>query len=495
MAIFPVAWRKYDILQSVQLALLISIAMGPESTLNQLKASVSADRLPSSFGVYYKNTLVALCHALEDHILQSSDGRPENSPLVLVTFQQGKWYLQEADRYWELAQKSRQVAIAAVSDSGFHTHQTGGLDNVSLVDIDPSDSWVQEWNLIILAPSYAAMVLCHELGNEEYWEGMHPARDVERKFYGLWTFERDLVKATADITISKIERYDAALAEQLRAKMAEIGTCSDCPPADLSGVVSRIVTYLQSSQEQLVATHRQTRELWDLEGQAKRLNRNITANKLQAFLRMAQRVDERDPYNPVASLQVSALSETLGQILDISTIQLRRLRLAGLLFRIGLSEAPSDVFTRTIEELDERSPTFWRDRGSIGAQLLTSMPELKPVIEIVNYQLEYWNGGGRPDGLQGGEIPLESRILGLVGFFQELTQPRGDRPALPLSEALEACEKLSESRFDPALVAALTSLVRLAEVGMLQLPQQPSQIPTVWLEEAVEGQTNSEVVS
>ena len=400
--------------------------------------------------------------------------------------------MQEADRYGELAQKSRHVAIAAVSDSGFHTHDTGGLDNVSLVDIDPSDSWVEEWNLIILAPSYSAMVLCHELEQGEYWEGMQPTRDVERKFYGLWTFERDLVSAAAEISISKIESYDGELGQRLRAQMAEIGTCVDCPPADLSGVVSRIVTYLQSSQEQLVATHRQTRELWDLEGQAKRLNRNITANKLQAFLRMAQRVDERDSFNPMASLQVSALSETLGQILDISTIQLRRLRLAGLLFRIGLSEAPSEVFTLPAEELDQRSPTFWRDRGTIGAQLLASMPELKPVINIVNHQLEYWNGSGRPDGLQGGEIPLESRILGLVGFFQELTQPRGERPALSLSEALETCEKLSDSRFDPALVTALTSLVRLAEVGMLQLPQQPSQIPTVWLEEAV-GQTESEV--
>ena len=473
--------------------------MRPESTLNQLKTSLPAGRLPSSFGVYYKNTLVALCHALEDHILQTAAGKGStepadiHSPLVLVTFQQGKWYLQEADRYLDIAAKSRHVAIAAVADSGFRSHPTGERDNVSLVDLDPSDPWAEEWNLIILAPSYSAMVLCHELEEREYWQGMQPARDVERKFYGLWTFERDLVEKAAEISAQRLQPYDSNLAARLSSEIANIGTCSDCPPADLSGVVSRIVTYLQSSQEQLVATQRQTRELWDLEGQAKRLNRNITANKLQAFLRMAQRVDERDPFNSAASSQVSALSETLGQILDLSTIQLRRLRLAGLLFRIGLSEAPSEVFTLKAEELDERSPTFWRDRGSIGAQLMSSMPELKPVVTIVNHQLEHWNGSGRPDGLQGGEIPLESRILGLVAFFQDLTQPRGDRAALSPNDALAECEKLSDSRFDPAIVTALTTVVRLAEVGMLQLPQQPSQIPTVWLEEAVEGSIKSEI--
>ena len=83
--------------------------MQPESTLNQLKASQPNGQLPSSYGVYFKNTLVALCHALEDHIQEASAASPEHQPLVLVTFQQGKWYLQEADRYFELAQCSQHV--------------------------------------------------------------------------------------------------------------------------------------------------------------------------------------------------------------------------------------------------------------------------------------------------------------------------------------------------------------------------------------------------
>ncbi|MBC7823439.1 MAG: metal-dependent phosphohydrolase, partial [Candidatus Parcubacteria bacterium] len=52
---------------------------------------------PLNFGVYYKNTLVSLCHALEDCILTCS-----SAPLVVTAFQRGKWYLQEADRYSEL---------------------------------------------------------------------------------------------------------------------------------------------------------------------------------------------------------------------------------------------------------------------------------------------------------------------------------------------------------------------------------------------------------
>ena len=126
--------------------------MQPEATLNQLKASCPDGLLPSSYGVYFKNTLVALCHALEDHILEGDPSDEAAKPLVLVTFQQGKWYLQEAERYFDISMRSREVAVAAVPDSGFGTHRTSELEQVDLVDLDPGDSMVQEWNLVILAP-------------------------------------------------------------------------------------------------------------------------------------------------------------------------------------------------------------------------------------------------------------------------------------------------------------------------------------------------------
>ncbi|WP_353258944.1 HD domain-containing phosphohydrolase [Prochlorothrix hollandica] len=463
--------------------------MQPESTLNQLKVRLPDGQLPPSYGVYFKNTLVALCHAMEDHILQSDQEDTQQQPLVLVTFQQGKWYLQEADRYFDIAQKSQRVTIAALPDSGFEAHRTSELEGVDLVQLRDDDSLVEEWNLVILAPGYTAMVLCHELSPEEYHADSVPEVDIERKFYGLWTFDRTLVETAVTILIERMRPYNAPLADTLSQLQAHIATSPIAAPVDLSGVISRIVSYLQNSQEHLVTVNRQTRGMWELEGQALRLNRNLTANKLQAFLRMAQRVDERDRTNPVASLQVSALSETLGQLLDLSTLRLRRLRLAGLIFRIGLAEAPLEVFTRTTSELDSSVYAFWNDRALLGARLLSTMPELDPITTIVKHQLEYWDGSGRPDGLKGEAIPLESRIVGLVSYFQELTQERGDRLALSLSEALERCQEYRGNRFDPNLVDSLTTVVRLTEMGMMELPQRPSQLPTVWLEETPSEKT------
>jgi len=457
--------------------------MDAESTLNQLKAVTASGQLPSSYRVYFKNTLIALCHALEDHILQRSDDAPDQQPLVLVTFQEGKWYLQEAERYFEIAQCSQEIVVAACADSGFDTHRTSQLPNVSLVELDPLDSAVNEWNLIIVAPGYTAMLLCHEVSVEEYQADSQPQNDVERKFYGLWTFDRTLVEDAASILIERLRPYNEALADRCIQVQKSLSVDPNVAPVDLTGVVSRIVNYLQDSQEQLITANRQTRELRELEGQALRINRNLAANKLQAFLRMAQRVDERDRNNPVASLQVAALSETLGQILDLPTLRLRRLQLAGLLFRIGLAEAPVEIFQSPASQLQESELVTWNNRASLGGQLLAAMAELEPIQHIVSHQLENWDGSGKPEGLKGEEIPLESRILGLVAYFQELTQARGDRPALSLLGALERCKQRSGTRFDPSLLDHLNTVIRLTELGMMQLPAQPSQLPKIWLEE------------
>jgi response regulator RpfG family c-di-GMP phosphodiesterase len=167
----------------------------------------------------------------------------------------------------------------------------------------------------------------------------------------------------------------------------------------------------------------------------------------------------------------------------LPALQLRRLRLAGLLFRIGLVSAPNEVFDRTSDKFDQGTLSFWRDRSFIGSQLLQAMPEIAPVAEIVKHKLENWDGSGRPEGLRGEEIPVASRILGLVACFQDLTQPRGDRPALSLTAAWERCRELSGTRFDPALVETLGNVVRLAEMGLMELPTRPSQLPNIWLED------------
>lgn len=264
------------------------------SILQQLETAHRHSTRPIRFGVYYKNTLVSLCHALEDHILTE-----DSTPLVITAFQQGKWYLQEAERYADIAKCSREIVIMAAEDTGFAEHPTSQLPNVDLVALDSADPVAQEWHLIILSPEYTAMVLCQELSEADYGAGGVPDSDLERKFYGLWTFEPELVQETAELAIAHIQQYNPELAKKLTAHQDTIQSSLGAPK-HLNAVVSRVVDYLQTGQEHLSIPTA-------LRQQA--LDRNLVSNEIQAFLRMAQLMDMADVNNPMAAAEVVALSE------------------------------------------------------------------------------------------------------------------------------------------------------------------------------------------
>lgn len=437
------------------------------SILQQLATAHPAEKRPLNFGVYYKNTLIALCHALEDCILASN-----SAPLVITAFQRGKWYLQEAERYSQLAKCSDQVVIMAAPDTGFAEHPTSQMPNVALVGLDAADPVAQEWHLMILSPSYTAMVLCQELTAADYGASGQPTADLERKFYGFWTFEPALVQETVEIAIAHIGRYNPELQQKLLDKMQAIAaTAPAAPPDDLGAIVSRVVDYLQTSQLDTSLS---------ICTQHKELDNNLISNELQAFLRLAQLIDLADTDNQMAAAEVAALAETMGQLLELPAWQLKRLRLAGLLHRV----APWSVSVQYGEA--PSCPLI------PAAQVLRTMPRMRAIAQIINHLSEWWNGNGQPAGLAGEEIPLESRILGLVADFQQrATQlqashtSRGvETPESVLGEALAECRRSSGDRWDPKLVNTLELLVMGLQQG-LSLPVTPPKISGgMWLIDA-----------
>ncbi|MFM7366598.1 MAG: DICT sensory domain-containing protein, partial [Sphaerospermopsis kisseleviana] len=64
--------------------------------------------------IYFKSSLTALSHAMEDQVLAGSD-----RPLVIATFQRERFYRQEAHRYLRIAGKTDQVYVLAVPETDF----------------------------------------------------------------------------------------------------------------------------------------------------------------------------------------------------------------------------------------------------------------------------------------------------------------------------------------------------------------------------------------
>ncbi|NER46771.1 MAG: metal-dependent phosphohydrolase [Symploca sp. SIO1A3] len=444
------------------------------SILQKLDTAHRGGKRPLNFGVYYKNTLIALCHALEDFILES-----DSAPVMITAFQQGKWYLQEADRYGDIAQKSSHVVIMATRDTGFVEHPTSQRSNVDLVSLEPSDPVAQEWHLMILSPKYTAMVLCQELSESDYGAQGQPEHDIERKFYGFWTFEPNMVLEAVQMAIAHIGSYNQDLEKALTAQVQQITAAVTEEQDDLGVVVHRVVDYLQDSQKHLSELEQTNPNTSDFYQQA--LDENLISNEMQAFLRMAQLIDQANAVNPMVAAEVAALSEAMGQLLDLPAWQLKRLRLAGLLH--GL--VPS-LGTEIISGDDGPSCPLVS-----GVQALRAMPQLRAIAQIITHQTERWDGTGIPAELAYDAIPLESRILGLITEFQrhinqQRISPAGEDTVAPsheenLSQALAECQALSGKAFDPKLIDALGLMVMGMQQGMNLQATQPKIASGMWL--------------
>ena len=111
--------------------------------------------------------------------------------------------------------------------------------------------------------------------------------------------------------------------------------------------------------------------------------------------------------------------------------------------------------------------------SSLGRDIVqgAGMPE---IAEWVLYLHESWDGSGYPHKLEGDEIPLASRVLGVADAFEAMTSSRLYRRGMPVEKALTELENSAGKQFDPNVAQRMVDLIRggaipLGEIGVLDV--------------------------
>ena len=139
----------------------------------------------------------------------------------------------------------------------------------------------------------------------------------------------------------------------------------------------------------------------------------------------------------------------LGQKLKVP--QLWQLELAATLSQIGYVAVPRDLVRKVLmgEEPSETERDVLLQAPEVAYELLSKIPRLEPVAEIVRYQNKRFDGSGFPsDSLAGSDIPLGSRILKVLIDLLD-TEHRGDTRA----DALEKMQQ-RDGWYDPRILVA-----------------------------------------
>jgi DICT domain-containing protein/GAF domain-containing protein len=239
--------------------------------------------------VYFKTTLTAISHAMEDLVLASNE-----QPLVIANFQQERYYRQESSRYQRIAQRTDRVYVLAAPETDFASAPT----SFATVGLEQTDELAQEWHLAIVGENYSACLICREyaapIGTIDL--------DSARQFRGFWTFDPAVSRQAAALLLQRIGDYRPDLASQIDREKQR-GIVGKLPPQSVESIsaelfINRLVTYLQASQ------HRQVKAYQRIVGQ-ERQERLI--NQFTTAIRQSQTIED------ILAITIREVSQLFGQ--------------------------------------------------------------------------------------------------------------------------------------------------------------------------------------
>ncbi|MCF4968869.1 DICT sensory domain-containing protein [Nostoc sp. CMAA1605] len=215
--------------------------------------------------LYFKASLTALSHAMEDQVLAAT----LDQPLIIASFQRERFYRQEAHRYQRLSQRSNQIYVLSAPETDF----TNSSEYYEKVAFEPDDALTQEWHLVVIADNYATCLVCREslgsIAKNRQIPDLLPSLDMDtgRRFEGIWTSERGVSIKAAQLLLDRILVYRPDLASKVEKARQRFGIGGNkayysnliteyACDIDTDPFVQRLVTYLQASQYKLHKAYR-----------------------------------------------------------------------------------------------------------------------------------------------------------------------------------------------------------------------------------------------
>ncbi|MGC1310340.1 MAG: DICT sensory domain-containing protein [Phormidesmis sp.] len=265
--------------------------------------------------MYFKTSLTALSHAMEDQVLAGS----QQQPLIIASFQQERFYRQEAHRYERIGSCSDHVYVLSAADTQFRET----IDSYEKINFDEEDALSEEWHLVVLGEHYCAALICRE----HHAEADRPPRivmgsstphpDQTRRFEGVWTLDRQVSLRAADLLLNRIASYRPDLAskvKQARAKFIPEALGRDLEVGS-DPFAQRLITYLQAGQYKQLKAYRSMA----VQEQRARLVNSITAAIRQSL----------DPSEIFA-----IATQELGNVLNVGRC---------IIYRVGANDADATI--------------------------------------------------------------------------------------------------------------------------------------------------------
>jgi response regulator RpfG family c-di-GMP phosphodiesterase len=192
-----------------------------------------------------------------------------------------------------------------------------------------------------------------------------------------------------------------------------------------------------------------------------RLTERLKQMTLDFVQVMGDTLKAQDQYKYDHGIRVARYASFMGERLGLSDEASADLASAALLHEMGGIDTESAPDVQLVPVNGDPGALLQPERA---ARILSHVPELRDVAEVVRFYQENFDGSGSPRNLVGEQIPLSSRILRVAHEYDHMTSPRSDGTTLSAAEAVAQLVDQSGKVFDPIVVQTF-SLMAKAELS------------------------------
>lgn len=156
---------------------------------------------------------------------------------------------------------------------------------------------------------------------------------------------------------------------------------------------------------------------------------------------------------------IQELAIKIGKYLKLNDFELKQLSTAAKFHDVGKAVIENNILNKPDTLTDEEYKEV-RRHAEIGYQIIKSINNMGDILDVILHHHEAWDGSGYPKGLSKEEIPLLSRIIGVVDAYEAMIHDRPYRKTRTHEEAIKELLEFSGIQFDPEIVKALIEVTK-----------------------------------
>lgn len=220
---------------------------------------------------------------------------------------------------------------------------------------------------------------------------------------------------------------------------------------------NRVCSFLDLKAEGEIITEKP-----DVDSLKKKIDKlTVRANQglIESIFAFAKTIELKDHYTGAHVEKSVHYATKIAQELNLSKENIELFKQATMLHdlgKIGISE----TILHKKSKLNEKEFAEIKKHPQIGVDIIRPIQSLHPIIPLILYHHERWDGKGYPHGLKKESIPLGARIIAIADVYQALVSNRPYRKAYSKAKAIKIIKEGSGTHFDPEIVKVFLKILK-----------------------------------